>query len=268
MIAIGLSRKSIVGTLIRKDNAMHRARWLSALCVAASMIEFVSAPASAALSLAGLYNTGFDSAGSLVTAGGVDGNYKLVSAPYVLGSTNADVTNPASPYWVPNDTVSQWITPDGYQNPPHSDSGGNPNWPATAPQGLYVYDLTFFVPAAYVPYLSITGQWASDNPAEMRLNPVVPGSGSPDGLLVSDTPGWPSSDNQAYQSWTGFSIASGFVAGWNVLEFTVNNLSGSVGNPSGLDVRFAAPAVPEAGSLTAWSVLGLFVAGWSWRRKR
>ena len=223
-------------------------------------------PVQAALSLPGLYNTGYDSSGNLIVTGQADAHYILNSAPYVLTSTTTFATDTAAPAWVPNDSTSLWITPEGYQHPPFS--GENPDWPATAPQGIYVYDLTFFVPAGALPYLVITGNWASDNPAEMRLNPSIVGSGAPDGTFVSDTPGYPNADAAAYSSFTSFAIASGFVAGWNTLEFTVNNLSGTSGNPTGIDVRFNAPVVPEATTLASWGGLTLIGALLVRRRRR
>jgi len=230
------------------------------------LIAVLQGPANAALSLPGLYNTGYDSSGNLVVPGQADAHYILNSAPYTLPSTTTYATDTAAPAWVPNDSVSLWITPEGYQHPPFS--GENPNWPATAPQGIYVYDLTFYVPAGALPYLVITGKWASDNPAEMRLNPTNIGSGAPDGTFVSDTPGYPNADSAAYSSFTSFSIASGFVAGWNTLEFTVNNLSGTSGNPTGIDVRFDAPVVPEATTLASWGGLALIGAVFMRRRRR
>ena len=125
------------------------------------------------------------------------------------------MTAPASPYWVPNDSSSNWITPDGFQNPPNYD-GQQYGWPNTAPAGYYYYTLYLNnVPAG----AAVTGQWATDNPGAIFLNGVE---------TANKTAGWSDvtanmTDQQTYLSFTSFSL-SGFKQGANTLQFVVYNI--------------------------------------------
>ena len=104
--------------------------------------------------------------------------------------------------------ASKWIAPDYTNN-------------GCCPPGNYTYKLNFVLPAGFNPSTAtISGRWAADNAASMKLNGVpVPGLLSP-GI--------------AY--WTSFTIppASGFVSGANSLSFVVDNY----GAWTGLRVEF------------------------------
>ena len=100
-----------------------------------------TANADVSLTTYGFYNTGYDGSGHLYVPQPantvspipqIDAHYVL-SAPPPITTNYAAVTNPASPNaWVPNDGLSNWLTPLGYQNPPNYNDT-SPGWPETAP---------------------------------------------------------------------------------------------------------------------------------------
>jgi hypothetical protein len=108
-----------------------------------------------------------------------------------------------TPWSLPPDAAytlaaSKWIAPDYTNN-------------GCCPGGTYTYTLNFVLPAGYNPAMAtISGRWAADNAASMKLNGVpVPGA----------TPG--------ISSWTPFTIPAGggFISGANSLKFTVTNVT-------------------------------------------
>ncbi len=104
--------------------------------------------------------------------------------------------------------ASKWIAPDYTNN-------------GCSPVGNYTYTLNFVLPAGFNPATAtISGRWAADNAASMKLNGVlVPGLVTP-----------------VIASWTSFTIppGSGFVSGANSLAFIVNNY----GDWTGMRVEF------------------------------
>ncbi|MGP8198646.1 MAG: choice-of-anchor tandem repeat GloVer-containing protein [Limisphaerales bacterium] len=103
--------------------------------------------------------------------------------------------------------ASKWIAPDYTNN-------------GCCPGGNYTYTLNFVLPAGFnQATATISGRWAADNAASMKLN----------GRTVPlATPG--------FGSWTSFTIppGSGFVTGANSLAFIVDNY----GDWTGLRVEF------------------------------
>jgi hypothetical protein len=98
--------------------------------------------------------------------------------------------------------ASKWIAPDYTNN-------------GCCPGGNYTYTLNFVLPAGFNPATAtISGRWAADNAASMKLNGVT---------VPLATPGF------AY--WTPFTIppGSGFVTGANSLKFIVDNYSAWTG---------------------------------------
>ena len=113
---------------------------------------------------------------------------------------------PPDPAHVPG-AVSKWIAPDYTNN-------------GCCPGGNYTYTLTFTLPAGLNPATAtISGRWAADNAATMKLN------GS---LLALPSPG--------FSYWTPFTIAPSAIMtpGVNTLQFIVNNF----GSFTGLRVEF------------------------------
>jgi hypothetical protein len=102
------------------------------------------------------------------------------------------------PYGLGDNSTSAWITPTTH---------------TFGPETNYTYKTSFDLTTA-----KIVGRYANDDPlVGMAINGHA--------LTVS---------GGAMGSWTSFTIASGFVAGINALQFTVNN----TGGPTGLRVEF------------------------------
>src|SRR5260370_23472137 len=88
----------------------------------------------------------------------------------------------------------------------------------TAP-GPYTYRITFDLRAFNPATAELTGQFAADHSAIVKLNGVPVGISSP-----------------GVSTFTPFTIRTGFVAGLNTLDVIVTN-DGSFANPTGLRVQ-------------------------------
>jgi hypothetical protein len=153
----------------------------------------------------GIYGTGLDAAGKPLADGAVDPHYRLVSSPdAAFPGPGAVVVNSNSwpiPPWLANGPASKWIAPQADQ------SEGNA-------AGVYTYRTTFDLTGFNAATAVLTGRWAADNSAVMKLN----------GVEVSFV------EDFAY--WVKFEIPLGFKAGINTLDFEVTN----DGLPTGLRV--------------------------------
>jgi len=147
-----------------------------------------------------VFNTGVSNTGALLSAGSADPHYQLVANPDGGGTTSFVTSTIPSPPWVSNGPKSQWIAPD-----PNQDHGNFPG-------GTYNYKMTFDLTGLDPNTAQLTGQWATDNSGEIFLNGVSTGFTTPD---------------IGFESFSPFTITSGFVAGLNTLEFKVFNDAGS-----------------------------------------
>lgn len=189
---------------------------------------------NAQVNIPGVFSTGVDDSGNLLTAGQTDPNWTISSSP--AGAAPAFVTASRNKLWVANTGSSEWINATGLGNDTES-------------VGVYVYTLTFSLNGFDPSTAQITGEWASDNESEIFLNGINTGL---------------SNGSTGFESFSPFSISSDFVAGENELQFYVTQdpISGKT-DPEGLQVNiFSATAdpVPEpaALSLIALSVLGIY----------
>ena len=107
--------------------------------------------------------------------------------------------------WLWDGPNSKWIAPQNNQA-----AGNLP--------GTYIYHTTFNLTGFNPATATLTGQFAADNSAIIKLNGVVVGPTAP-----------------TYSAWTQFAINSGFAAGINTLDFVVTN-DPSGANPTGLRV--------------------------------
>jgi hypothetical protein len=154
----------------------------------------------------GLFNTGVDNSGQELSPGSSDTHYNLagpLSAAYVIQKY---------PGWAHAPAGSLWIGPlSGL---------------TTAPVGDYSYKLPFDLTGFDPDTASITGNWATDNIAEILLN------GNSTGIVNN----FSGTSSETFITLHDFTINSGFVPGENTLEFVVTNLPSSINslNPTGL----------------------------------
>jgi hypothetical protein len=215
--------------------------------ILAIAIALLTLPASAAIQISGLFNTGVDNSSALQPNLTVDTHYSITAttAPAYTPDdayTYADLAPLYALYpgsWVGNTATSQWIGPAADIVEP-----SDPTW-----AGTYTYDLTFDLTGLDPSTAQVSGLWASDNGSQIFLNNVFTGyTKGPAG----------------YSSLDPFSITSGFLPGLNTLRFLVaNDLDvPPIVNPSGLQVSalagIAEAAVPEPTMFVVW--LGLIAA--------
>jgi len=191
-----------------------------------------------------LFNTGVDAFGSVLPDGTIgDPHYNLITVPG--GTTDIRIRTSAGGYPIPpyigDNTLSRWIGPN---NDPQLDG----------PIGTYVYRTTFDVTGLILSTASIAGGWSSDNNrVDILLNGISIGNG-------------PTSFTQFSTGFVPFSIASGFVAGVNTLDFVLYN----GGGPTSLRVEMSGSAspvgVPDGGS--TFVLLGgvMSLLGTAWRK--
>lgn len=205
-----------------------------------------SALAGPIVPIPGLFNTGVDSSGNVLTNETVgDPHYSLVQKPAASSGDIRVFTSasgfPIGPYIGDND-LSRWIMPK---------NGSAGSW--TSPAGTYGYRTTFTLTDMIHTTAQISGQWTSDNEGlQIALNGVaVPGIG-------------PTAFEQ-FRNWSTFSITSGFAAGLNTLDFFVTNPTWSSANPTALRVEMTgtveqdsnAIPVPDGGAALMLLGLGL-----------
>lgn len=179
----------------------------------------------------GLSNTGVDALGVPLANGTTpDLHYSLVSAPAGAATSTRVLTSadgyPVGP-WLGDTVTSAWIGPNT------ADANG--------PVGNYTYRTTFDLTGLDPLTATITGRWSTDNNGiAILLNGANTGN-----------PG--TSFTQFSEGYVSFSIASGFVAGVNTLDFQVYN----GGGPTGLRVEMSGTAavVPEPTTVVAGALL-------------
>jgi hypothetical protein len=204
------------------------------LSIGASLI--LALTGNAQMNISGVFSTGVDDSGNLLSAGETDPHWTISSSPD--GAVPAFVTGNRNKSWVANTSSSEWINATGL--------GGG-----IEPTGLYIYTLTFSLDGFDPATAQITGEWASDNESENFLNGI--------------NTGFSNDGTNGFKSLAPFSLTSDFVAGENELQFYVTQIPPTGKNdPEGLQLNiFSATAdpVPEPTSLSvfALSVLGIYL---------
>jgi hypothetical protein len=189
----------------------------------------------------GVFSTGVDDSGNLLSAGQTDPHWTISSSP--AGAAPALVTASLDPNWVANTVSSEWINANGIGQGP-------------AAAGLYIYTLMFSLDEFDPATAQITGKWASDNSSEIFLNGINTGT---------------SNSNTGFKAFSLFSITNDFVAGENELQFYVTQDpdapgGNGKGNPEGLQVSIisaTAEPVPEPATLSLFALSLLRIYGTS-----
>jgi len=195
----------------------------------ASILFPVGEISAALVAISGLYNTGVDDVGQILADGEAEQHYQMTGV-----DTGAFIISGGS-------KPSAWVSPQGQYVWIGPENGGS-----AAPEGNYLYTLTFDLTGLDPLTATISGLWASDNPSSIYLNDVNTGISRDDRL--------------SFSSLLGFEILSGFVDGENTLQFYVNNLPPGP-NPSGLlvaNLTGTASEVPIPG--TVWLLGSALVA--------
>ncbi len=232
---------------------MNTTRWGMGGVLAIMALVCLMPGYAAADSITGLYNTGVDASGDVLSHNDVDTHY-TVTPPDDEGTTYAwtsDGDFPVGDPWLDDNDTSAWITP--YE--PVEGSGDS------HPVGEYTYTTTFDLTGMNPASASISGQWSSDNDGfQILINDTDVND------LVSDS--YDRTPTQAFTEWYDFTISDGFEAGENTLQFVVNNESGGSGNPTGLRVEYLSSAVSAVPEPASCALLGLGLLGLSVVRKR
>jgi hypothetical protein len=152
-----------------------------------------------------VHNTGVDALDALVGYGQTAAFWQLLAAPSgateVLGSSPAAFDHPA---YAPNTTTSQWV----------AHNNGN-----VSVTGIYTYALTIDLTGLDHTTAVISGLFATDNEGFISVN------GGP----AAATTGY-----EDFAALTAFTLNSGFIAGLNTIQLSVNN----AGNPTAFHVNF------------------------------
>lgn len=139
--------------------------------------------------ITGLFNTGQS------TTGTAD-NYWTIVAPPGAGQVVSPVEVPV--IWLPNTSASSWEWSSTTGLP-----AGTPSAPVTYTfRHLFILDTSFIASTTL-----ITGRWATDNVGTQIL---VNGN-----VFNQTSPG--------FDSWSAFSLNSGFVSGLNIIDFVVED---------------------------------------------
>ena len=152
--------------------------------VALAALAVLLAPTAASAQITGLFNTGVDNTGALLTPGSADSHYQVVENALAQAFVVSNCC------WAPTSTAQYiWQTAAG-----------------TPGSVTRTFRTTFTLDAGFNPLTAvITGRWSTDNQGQnIRLNGVASGMTS-----------------AGFSSFTNFTLTTGFVAGLNTIEFVV-----------------------------------------------
>lgn len=165
-------------------------------------------------------NTGVGAAGE----GLVDPNWKIFGTGAAYETAGSPDGFPfavlAMTGWMDNNGTSQWISPTPTYVAGDNDPEGG--WPFST-----TFDLTGFDPAT----AAISGRWLTDNQGY--------------NIYINGVPTGQTTGLDAFQTWSSFTLTSGFQSGINTLQFFVNNIDSGDGGPVGLRVEFQSATADE-----------------------
>lgn len=208
---------------------------------AAAVLLMLSGSLSANAGVIGLYSTGVDDDGILLTPGTIDPHYSVISAP---AGTGSDVlTQLKLPFWKGPPAGSNWVSV--------VDDGST-----GIPPGDYVFRTTFEITAADPSQVVLTGSWMVDNEAEIFLNGQSTGVSIPFGLAA----------HQEIHDFVINDSNANFLSGTNTLELRWNNTPPG-NSPGGIAMNISGSVVPEPSSFAFLGLIGLAGAV-SYRQRR
>ena len=186
------------------------------------LLVFLFPGAALAAPIPGLFNTGVDDTGVLLSDGSVDSHWVLVGpppSPQCPLCSGPAVARPTDAAWISPPPGSKWIGPVDNND---------------APGGVtYEYTLTFDLSGLDPNSAVINGSWSSDNGSLIFLN------GVDTGLTNGDF------GSESFRFMTPFQLTSGFTDGLNSLTFIVGNNGGGPTSLLVSDLSGSASPVPE-----------------------
>lgn len=276
-----------------RPSALNSAAFLTLFLVWACSIF-----AGTATSVNGLYYTGVNNSGGLLSGGSQDSHWDVVYADvannfyqnnstytgqaYVVSNSNIDGG------WVPNTSSAKWIVPPGARNASGTANVGGVRLPGNGTSGnndaTFVYQLAFNIggtgSGAVENKVSISLTIAADDQYTIYVNPTFDSNGISSTAAGSRTNAWNNTQAEYLQNYddANSSANTNFVIGTNYIWVVVNNTNSIIGNSnstslnaSGLLVYQVGSAVviggviPEVGTVfPVVGALGLF----AWRRLR
>lgn len=186
--------------------AKRNVSWVRVAVLVSALAAAVPRQAAVAQSISGLFASGVDGAGGLLTPGGVDPHYSITASgdPAFPGPDAFVVLAASLPgAWVDNTTASQWLS---------AQSGNSAN----AAAANFTFTTKFQLTQADPALATLSGSWSCDNPCVLQLN------GTQVAALNSST---------GYTQLHSFNVPAGspFVSGENTLSFVVTNQGGPMG---------------------------------------
>ncbi len=230
----------------------------------------VLARASTATNLWGLYYTGINSSGSLLSGGATDPHWTVGYAS-TNGGSSASTTYEGAAYvvnnsnvtgsgWTQNTSSAQWIIAPGAQDPNNGNSvntGGDflpGNGNTGSNEGIYVYTLAFTIAGTgtgvVTNSVSISLTISADDQYSIFVNPSGNGTTLPTGTAAaSGTSAWNNTTSVTLQNGTnGYNGNSQFKIGTNYLTIVVDNTNSVTGSSSSTALNASGLLVYQVGS--------------------
>jgi len=259
------------------------------------------ARAGTATNITGLYYSGVNNSGGLLSGGSTDPHWNVMYAS-TNGGASTSTSNQGAAYvvsssfidgaWTQNTSSAQWITAPGATNGSGTVNVGGDYLPGNgdpgANNGIFVYTLAFTITGTgggtVNNAISISLTISSDDQYRIYVNPSGNGLTVPTGTAAAAA-------NNAWNNTTSVTLENGsggnngnslFKIGVNYLTIVVENTNSLTGsssntsvNPSGLLVYQVGSAalidgkpIPEVGTwLPIVGAVGLYGA-FAWRRRR
>ena len=259
------------------------------------------ARAGTATNITGLYFSGINNNGSLISGGSTDPHWNVTYAS-TNGGSNQNTTYQGAAYvvsssyidgaWTQNTSSAQWITAPGATNSGGTANVGGDYLPGNgntgSNEGIFVYTLAFTISGTgsgtVNNSVSISLTISADDQYQIYVNPSGNGTTVPTGTAAATaTNAWNNSTSVTLQNGSGGSNGNSiFKIGTNYLTIVVDNTNSVNGsssntsvNPSGLLVYQVGSAslingqpIPEVGTwLPIVGAVGLYGA-FAWRRRR